>query len=168
MTGVNPKAAIFDLGGVLTSTDHLHAKAWEQILNPFLENVAEKEGSPFRPFDPQGDYRNHLERRPGFEGALSFFKSRNIEPPYGRSDDSAEAQTIHGLCRRKNDLFLEMLNTHGPKIIDSSVELLKALKNDGFQIGITSSSLNCHLLQPELRLYSEACRTGRPVRRAHG
>ncbi|PTN35164.1 beta-phosphoglucomutase [Desulfonatronum sp. SC1] len=143
MTGTQPKAAIFDLGGVLTSTDHLHAKAWEQILNPFLENVAEKEGSPFRPFDPQGDYRNHLERRPAFEGALSFFKSRNIEPPYGRSDDSVELQTIHGLCRRKNDLFLELLNTHGPKIIDSSVELLQSLKKDGFQIGITSSSLNC-------------------------
>ncbi|SDB07699.1 haloacid dehalogenase superfamily, subfamily IA, variant 3 with third motif having DD or ED [Desulfonatronum thiosulfatophilum] len=143
MTGVKPKAAIFDLGGVLTSTDHLHAKAWEETLNPFLESVAEKEGSPFRPFDPQNDYRNHLERRPAFEGALSFFKSRNIEPPYGRPDDGPEAQTIHGLSRRKNDLFLELLNTHGPKVIDTSVDLLKTLKNEGFRIGIISSSLNC-------------------------
>jgi len=143
MTGVQPKAAIFDLGGVLTSTDHLHAKAWEEIFNPFLEAVAVKEGSPFKPFDPQNDFKNHLVRRPSFEGALSFLKSRNIEPPYGRPDDPPEAQTIHGLCNRKNTLFLELLNAHGPKTIDTSIELLKSLKVEGLRIGIISSSLNC-------------------------
>jgi HAD superfamily hydrolase (TIGR01509 family) len=143
MTGVKPKAAIFDLGGVLTSTDHLHAKAWEETLNPYLEVVTTKEGSPFRPFDPQGEYKNHLQRRPAFEGALSFFKSRNIEPPYGRPDDPEDAQTIHGLCNRKNALFLELLNSNGPRIIESSVTLLKILKAEGFRIGIVSSSLNC-------------------------
>lgn len=143
MTGIRPKAAIFDLGGVLTSTDHLHAKAWEEIFNPFLEAVAAKEGSPFKPFDPQNDFKKHFLRRPSFEGALSFLKSRNIEPPYGNPDDPPEAQTIHGLSKRKNALFLELLNAQGPRTIDTSVALLKTLKAAGFRIGVVSSSLNC-------------------------
>lgn len=146
MNGVRPKAAIFDLGGVLTSTEHLHAEAWEEILNPFLEVQAAREGSPFKPFDPQNDFRNHMLRRPAFEGALSFLKSRNIELPYGRPDDSPDAQTIHGLCTRKNTLFLELLNARSPKVIDSSISLLKTLKREGFRIGVISSSLNCECI----------------------
>lgn len=56
MNGVRPKATIFDLGGVLTSTEHLHAEAWEEILNPFLEAQAAREGSPFKPFDPHSTW----------------------------------------------------------------------------------------------------------------
>ena len=50
------------------------------------------------------------------------------------------------MCTRKNTLFLELLNARGPKVIDSSISLLKTLKREGFRIGVISSSLNCECI----------------------
>jgi beta-phosphoglucomutase-like phosphatase (HAD superfamily) len=46
------KACLFDLDGVLTQTARVHAVAWKQMFDEFLQERSKRTGEPFVPFDP--------------------------------------------------------------------------------------------------------------------
>jgi phosphoglycolate phosphatase-like HAD superfamily hydrolase len=48
-------ACLFDLDGVLTKTDEVHARAWKQAFDAFLKTRAEE------PFDAVRDYDEHVD-----------------------------------------------------------------------------------------------------------
>ena len=54
------EAAIFDLDGVVTRTASVHAAAWKQLFDAYLEQVSVGSGEPFRPFDADEDYRRYV------------------------------------------------------------------------------------------------------------
>ncbi|MGI8434923.1 MAG: hypothetical protein ACR2LE_09350, partial [Nocardioidaceae bacterium] len=43
---------LFDLDGVLTKTADVHAAAWKQAFDEFLDNETKRTGQTFAPFDP--------------------------------------------------------------------------------------------------------------------
>ncbi|HXV59104.1 MAG TPA: trehalose-phosphatase, partial [Vicinamibacteria bacterium] len=134
-------AVIFDLDGVLTRTDDVHAAAWKELFDGYLERVSQTES--FTPFDIERDYRLHVDGRPRYEGAKSFLASRGIEIPYGAPEDPPDRETICGLANRKNELFRERLEKYGVEVFASSVALVERLRSRGFRIAVVSSSKNC-------------------------
>jgi len=136
-------AVLFDLDGVITDTAKVHAACWKEMFDEYLQKRAAQAGEPFRPFDLVSDYRLHLDGKPRFEGVRDFLMSRGIQLPEGSVADSPQAETIGGLGNRKNDLVGKAFREASVVPYEGSVKLLHLLREQGFKIGVVSSSENC-------------------------
>jgi beta-phosphoglucomutase family hydrolase len=136
------RAWLFDLDGVLTKTAEVHAAAWQQAFDEFLDKEATRTGRTFAPFDPAGDYERYVDGEPREDGVRNFLAARDIELPEGNDDDPADARTVKGLGNRKNDLVLRVLETKGVAVYDGAVALVKALRARGTPIAVVSASEN--------------------------
>ena len=86
-------AVLFDLDGVLTATATVHAAAWKQMFDMFLQRWAEAHGRDFIPFDSGEDYRRYVDGKPRFDGVRSFLVSRGIDLPDGAPTDPLTTET---------------------------------------------------------------------------
>jgi len=136
------KAFVFDLDGVVTRTAAVHAKAWKAMFDEYLKDLSDRTGTDYQPFDISGEYSRYVDGKPRYDGVKRFLESRNIELPYGSPDDPPERETVCGLGNKKNDLFLKYLQ-EGVKVYDSTVSLIRKLKDEGVTTAIVSSSKNC-------------------------
>lgn len=136
-------AALFDLDGVITQSAQLHAKAWQELFDPFLKTRARKLGERFVPFDIGRDYGRYVDGKPRLEGVRSFLGSRGIDLPEGTADDPPAAVTIHGFAKRKNSAFLKLLLEKGVSIYPDALALLEMLQRLGCRMAVISSSRNC-------------------------
>jgi trehalose-phosphatase len=134
-------AVIFDLDGVVTKTAKVHAAAWKELFDQYLEKRSGEDA--FQPFDLDSDYRGYVDGKPCYEGVKSFLASRNIELSYGSPDDGPEKETVCGLGNRKNSFFLEHLERGGVEVYRSAVELIGRLRRAGLKTAVVSSSENC-------------------------
>jgi beta-phosphoglucomutase family hydrolase len=121
-------ACLFDLDGVLTKTAALHARAWKQMFDEFLEKRGEQ------PFDLVHDYDEYVDGKPRLDGVRDFLASRGIE----LSDDDVER-----LAEAKNDIVLEMIRKDGVEPYEGSVRYLHAARDAGLRRAVVSSSHNC-------------------------
>jgi beta-phosphoglucomutase family hydrolase len=133
---------LFDLDGVLTDTAALHAEAWGQIFDDVLRRRAARTGESFGPFDRLGDYTRYVDGKPRADGVRSFLASRGIELPEGTPDDPPDAETVHGLGNRKNQLVLRLMRERGVEVYDGSVRFVRAARDAGYQRAVVSSSTN--------------------------
>jgi beta-phosphoglucomutase family hydrolase len=136
------RACLFDLDGVLTDTASVHAAAWKQMFDEFLRARAEREGTPFRPFDVTSDYAAYVDGKPRLAGTESFLRSRGIELPEGGPGDAPDAETVYALATRKNALVQEKIVTVGVDVYPGSVRYLHAVKAAGLTTAVVSSSAN--------------------------
>ena len=113
------RALLFDLDGVLTQTAKVHAAAWTQTFDEYLKRRADERGEKFVPFDEVADYDEYVDGKPRNDGVRSFLQSRGIELPEGSDDDPPEAETIHGIGNRKNELVLKLISPLRPGLIES-------------------------------------------------
>jgi beta-phosphoglucomutase len=115
------RGVIFDLDGVLVSTDELHYRAWKQL--------ADAEGIPF-------DRRiNHRLRGVSRMASLEIILER-ASRAYSAAEKSAMAD-------RKNASYRELLETLTPAdALPGARELLDALRVRGIKMAIASSSRN--------------------------
>lgn len=134
------KAVILDMDGVITQTARLHAKAWKQMFDAFLEK---RKGSDYQPLSIKDDYATYLDGKPRFDGVRSFLKSRNIELPEGSPNDDPEDETVYGLGMRKNEIFLAILREEGAEVYSDSVKAVKEWREEQVKVGVISSSRNC-------------------------
>ena len=139
----NVRACLFDLDGVLTQTAKVHAAAWKQMFDEYLRRCAEERGESFVPFDAVGDYDEYVDGKPRYDGVRSFLASRGIALPEGSRDDGADAETIHGLGNRKNELVLRMIHESGVEAYEGSVRYVEAARRAGLRRAVVSSSTNC-------------------------
>jgi beta-phosphoglucomutase family hydrolase len=121
-------ACLFDLDGVLTKTAEVHARAWKQTFDAFLEKRGE------RPFDLVRDYDEYVDGKPRLDGVRDFLASRGIELP----DDE-----VARLAGTKNDIVLKLIHDEGVKAYDGSVRYLHAARDAGLRRAVVSSSHNC-------------------------
>jgi beta-phosphoglucomutase family hydrolase len=136
------RACLFDLDGVLTDTASVHAAAWKQMFDEYLRARAEREGTPFRPFDVKSDYGAYVDGKPRLAGTDSFLRSRGIELPAGGPGDRPDAETVYALATRKNALVQEKIVTVGVEVYPGSVRYLHAVKDAGLATAVVSSSAN--------------------------
>lgn len=136
------RALIFDMDGVITDTARVHAAAWKRLFDDYLKDRAAREGGTFEPFDVESDYLRYVDGKPRYEGARSFLESRGVSLPYGEPSDDPETETICGLGNRKNAYFQAHLRERGVDSYDSSIQLLRALRRQGFGTAVISASKN--------------------------
>ena len=136
------KACLFDLDGVLTQTSKVHAKAWKEMFDEFLRQRAESTGEPFVPFDRPTDYDEYVDGKPRLDGVMSFLRSRGIDLPMGDPVDPPEAETVHALGNRKNELVLTMIREQGVEPYEGSVRFAEAARDQGLRRAVVSSSTN--------------------------
>jgi len=134
---------LFDLDGVLTKTAEIHAQAWDQMFDAFLREWSERTGEPFHEFDRPTDYDEYVDGKPRLDGVKSFLDSRGIHLPMGSPSDPADAETIHGLGTRKNDLVLELIRRQGVEPYEGSIRFVQAVSDEGKPRAVVSSSTNC-------------------------
>ena len=136
-------AVIFDLDGVVTKTAEVHAAAWKQMFDQFLEHRGRRDGRSYEPFDLVADYRRYVDGKPRYDGVKSFLEARSIDLPYGDPADEPGEETICSLGNRKNDLFNNLLEKNGAPVFQSTVDLIHILLDNGFKTAVASSSENC-------------------------
>jgi beta-phosphoglucomutase family hydrolase len=134
---------LFDLDGVLTQTAKIHARAWKQMFDDFLQNWAQRTGEPFAEFDRPTDYDEYVDGKPRLDGVRSFLQSRGIDLPMGSPTDPSDAETVHALGTRKNDLVLELIREQGVEPYEGSVRFAEAARDQGMRRAVVSSSTNC-------------------------
>ncbi|MCW1960333.1 MAG: HAD-IA family hydrolase, partial [Mycobacterium sp.] len=121
-------AVLFDLDGVVTDTAAIHQAAWAELFATYQ-------------FTPH-DYRHHIDGKPRYDGVRDFLASRGVTLPWGEVTDSPSAQTICGLGNRKQELFAAKIAA-GVPVFESTVALVKLLREAGVRVGIFSASRNC-------------------------
>jgi beta-phosphoglucomutase family hydrolase len=139
---------LFDLDGVLTDTASVHAAAWKEAFDSFLQARAKQPPQPgrahedYRPFTIESDYPRYVDGKPRADGVRDFLASRGITLPEGTAKDSARALTIVGLGNRKNDILLRRLREDGVTVYEGSRRYLQAAKDAGLHRAVVSSSAN--------------------------
>jgi beta-phosphoglucomutase family hydrolase len=137
------RGCLFDLDGVLTQTAKVHDAAWKQMFDDYLRERSRKTGEPFVPFDPVADYDTYVDGKPRADGTRSFLESRGIHLPEGSDGDPPDAETVHGLGNRKNEIVLRKIREDGVEAYPGSVTYLQAVKKAGLPRAVVSSSANC-------------------------
>ena len=132
-------AVLFDLDGVLTPTASIHERAWKDMFDSFLAEVAG--GQPWEPFS-ESDYLRCVDGKPRFDGVRSFVESRSIPLPEGTHDDPPGFGSIGALGNMKNDTFQRVLRSEGIRPYPGSVRVLDALEARGTAMAVVSSSKN--------------------------
>jgi beta-phosphoglucomutase family hydrolase len=132
-------ACLFDLDGVLTDTAAVHNRAWTEMFDAYLKDRC---GEDYVPFDPDEDYPRYVDGRPRPDGVRAFLASRGIELPEGRPDDPPDAETVHGLGNRKNELLLRAIDRDGVRVFEGSRAYLVAARAAGLRRAVVSSSAN--------------------------
>lgn len=117
-----PKAAFFDMDGILFDSMPYHAKAWFQVMN---EN-----GLPFSYYDA---YLN--EGRTGIDTINQFFLKYK-----GRQASDLEVRSIYA---RKAEIFA---SNYKPKRIMNANRFVKRLMHDGVEIFLVTGSAQDSLL----------------------
>ncbi len=141
------RGVIFDLDGVLVSTDEMHYRAWKAL--------ADEEGIPFTEAD--NDRLRGVSRMQSLELLLE------------RSGREYTAEEKEQLAARKNRAYQRMLEglTAGDRLPGVD-ELLRGLQARGARIAVASGSRNARRILERLRLAGafDAVVTGEEISRA--
>ena len=122
----NITACLFDLDGVITQTAKVHARAWKEMFDAFLQTQPQQP-----PFDPVNDYEQYIDGKPREDGVRSFLASRHITVP---------DRTIRTLAAQKDRLFLDMIHTQGVQTYEGSIQYIHAARAAGRRLAVVSSS----------------------------
>jgi beta-phosphoglucomutase-like phosphatase (HAD superfamily) len=148
------KAGLFDLDGVLTDSGVFHAWAWGEVFDELLLRLSEKIGWHFIPFDRVSDYRAYIEGRPRLDGVHAFLLARGIRLPEGRVDDPADAETAHGLARRKGEVVERGLRRGAVNAVAGARRYLEAAGFAGLGRATVSASASTLAILEQARLGS--------------
>jgi beta-phosphoglucomutase len=115
------QGVIFDLDGVIVSTDDYHYRAWERL--------ADELGIPFD---------RHVNRR-----LRGIGRMESLEVILEKADRAYSAQEKQQLADRKNGYYRESLDDLGPDdLLPGAMAVMKELRDRGVKIAVASSSRN--------------------------
>jgi beta-phosphoglucomutase family hydrolase len=148
------RACLFDLDGVLTATSEVHATAWKETFDAFLQRRARDTDSAFVPFDRVADFVHCMNGKSREDGIRAFLAARGIELPEGAPEDGPDAQSVRGLTRRKGEAFLRALSAGQVRAYPGSVHYLRAVRSRKLATAVVSSSRNCRAVLEAAQLTS--------------
>lgn len=126
------KALIFDLDGVLVSTDSFHYQAWKQLTDRLHIEFNETVNSRLRGISRMDSLEIILEQ---YHGAPLSYTEKCI------------------LADEKNGIYRELLQAMKPEDISDEVrETLKELHRRGLKLAVGSSSKNARFILKHVRL----------------
>lgn len=139
------KAIIFDLDGVLVSTDELHYQAWKKL--------ADRIGVYF---DREINHRlRGVSRMDCLEIILERYEGKTFTP-----------EEKLALAEEKNNTYRELLKTMSPADVAEEVrETLRELRRRGYKLGLGSASKNAGFIleQTGLREYLDKISDGNNI-----
>ena len=125
------KAVIFDLDGVIVSTDEFHYRAWKKIS--VEENI---------PFDRQINQR-----------LRGISRMKSLEVILERSEKKYTQEEKDKLAERKNNYYKASLEELSPDdILPGVTRFMEKLKDAGIRTAIGSSSKNARLILERINL----------------
>jgi len=126
------KAVIFDLDGVIVSTDEFHFKAWKQLADE--ENI----------------YFDHKIN----ERLRGVSRTESLEIILEKSKKTYSAAEKLTLATRKNNYYVEMLNQQltPADILPGVMEFISLLKKESVLLAIGSSSKNTPAILDKINL----------------
>ena len=128
---MNVSAVIFDLDGVIVSTDEFHYQAWKQISDQ--EQIY---------FDREIN-----------EKLRGVSRMESLEIILSHSDKKYSENEKSLLAQRKNDIYRELLNKLSPNdILPGVINLLMSLLARNIKIAIGSSSKNTPFILDQIGL----------------
>ena len=148
-------AVLLDLDGVITDTASIHAAAWKQMFDAYLQKRAAEGREQFRSFDIVSDYQRYVDGKLRYDGVRDFLASRNVHLLEGTPDDPPEAETVGGLGNRKDALVNKVISEEGVKPYAGSVRFIRWLCDRGFKLAVVTSSQNCEAVLKAARLDSD-------------
>ncbi len=120
------EAVVFDLDGVLVTTDKYHYLAWKELADELALDFDESVNHRLRGVSRQESLRR-------------IYAHNHREPP---ADEAFTAQ-----CTQKNDHYRSLVATMtAADILPGAVELLSELRREGIGIAIASASRNTPLV----------------------
>jgi beta-phosphoglucomutase-like phosphatase (HAD superfamily) len=128
---VRAEVCLFDLDGVLTDSDALHAAAWAEALEPVLLARAHEGRAPYAPFDHDTDYHAYFDGKLRAEGIRLFLAGRGLRLP-----DAA----ISDIARRKGELLEHGLHSRGVAALAGAHRYLQAVGLGGLGRAVVSAS----------------------------
>jgi HAD superfamily hydrolase (TIGR01509 family) len=143
--GTGVRACIFDLDGVLTPSQSLHAAAWQGALDELLARHHDATGQHlggWRPFGRRDDYARYLHGKPRIDGVHAFLASRGIRLPDGSPDDAPGTDTAFGVANRKNQMLVRRLRHEGVRAYEGSVLFLELAHEAELPCAVISASAN--------------------------
>ncbi len=130
-------AVLFDMDGVVTRTATVHFSAWKKTFDEFLKS----RGGEFQEFTRK-DYLEFVDGKPREDGVQSFIDSRKIELQQGAADDKPGIQSVAALAKKKDEEFLRLIHSNGVEPYESTVALIKHLREAGIKIALVTASKN--------------------------
>ena len=125
------KAVIFDLDGVIVSTDNCHYRAWKKM--------ADEEGIYF-----DREINNRLR---------GVSRMASLDIVLERADKEYSKSEKQELAERKNNYYKELICELTPDdILPGAMETLKKLKENDIKIAIGSSSKNTPIILKQIGL----------------
>ncbi|MGM9470649.1 beta-phosphoglucomutase family hydrolase [Pseudarthrobacter sp. YS3] len=134
-------AVIFDLDGVVTDTAAVHEDAWRELFDEVLKDPRIPAGAATHPFS-SADYLNYVDGRPRTDGVEAFLTSRGVTLAEGTAADAAGDWSVHGLAKRKDQLFRARLGRDGVRPFPGTVALLERLRSARVPVVLATSSRN--------------------------
>ncbi len=141
------QAVIFDLDGVIVSTDEFHYQGWQKL--------ADEEGIPF---DRQINHR-----------LRGVSRMASLEILLERSPRRYTAEEKFSLAARKNGYYVELLQNISPAdILPGAMDILNGLRACGVKLAVGSSSKNSPLILRRIGLadFFDATADGNDIMRS--
>jgi beta-phosphoglucomutase len=141
------QGVIFDLDGVLVTTDEYHYLGWKRL--------AEELGIPFSRED------NHRQR--------GVSRMESLEVILEKTTRTFSQTEKHELAERKNRYYVELLQNLAPAdALTGARDLLEELKRRGLLLAVGSSSRNTPLIMQKVDLcrYFDAVADGNDITRS--
>lgn len=142
-TRARSEAVLFDMDGVLTATARIHAAAWKQMFDEYLESRSRRTGEPFRPFDANADYKQYVDGKPRYDGVRSFLASRGIRLPEGAETAAPHEESVCGLGNWKDELVQQTIRAGRVQAYPDAISLVRWVRELGLKTAVVSSSHNC-------------------------
>jgi alpha,alpha-trehalose phosphorylase len=122
-------AAIFDLDGVITSTDHQHYLAWKQLSDELSMDFDEELNKKLR----------------------GVSRRESLEIIAGHNNRSFSPDQIQEYTDRKNGYYRKLLESLQPNaVLPGFVELCSQLREHNIKIGVASASRNASFILERL------------------
>lgn len=124
------RGVLFDLDGVLVSTDELHYQSWRRI--------ADAEGIPFERADNAR--------------LLGIGRLECAQIVASRADRPYSDESLQAIADRKNELFCRLFADNPPPAADGAESLLAELQARRIRLAVASSSRNARMILDRIGL----------------
>ncbi|WP_406517337.1 HAD family hydrolase [Streptomyces sp. NBC_00134] len=143
---MNPVGAVvLDTDGVLLDSAVLHASAWKTAFDGCLDAWAVG-GTELCPFDADREYRELVDGKPRYDGALAFLSARGIGLPPGEGGNTPGCGTVWTVAARKEQIFSETLTSRAVEAFPDVRPALGELKARGVRRAAVSASRHARAL----------------------